>query len=85
MTTTAILGLVIPNPIPNDIPTVDSPDSLTGDDEAQGKDDGFVTALEHALPPTAGWGMGMDRMCMFLTDKHNIQEVLLFPTMKPQV
>jgi len=58
--------------------------AAAGDDEAQGKDDGFVTALEHALPPTAGWGMGMDRMCMFLTDKHNIQEVLLFPTMKPQ-
>ena len=55
-----------------------------GDDEAQGKDDGFVTALEHALPPTAGWGMGMDRMCMFLTDKNNIKEVLLFPAMKPE-
>jgi len=55
-----------------------------GDDEAQGVDDGFVTALEHALPPTAGWGMGMDRMCMFLTNKNNIKEVLLFPAMKPE-
>jgi len=55
-----------------------------GDDEAQGKDDGFVTALEHALPPTAGWGMGMDRMAMFLTNKNNIKEVLLFPAMKPE-
>lgn len=54
-----------------------------GDDEAQGKDDGFVAALEHGLPPTAGWGMGMDRMCMFLTNKNNIKEVLLFPAMKP--
>merc|ERR1711871_958982 len=57
--------------------------AAAGDDEAQGKDDGFVTALEHALPPTAGWGMGMDRMCMFLTNKNNIKEVLLFPAMKP--
>merc|ERR1711871_997258 len=57
--------------------------AAAGDDEAQGVDDGFVTALEHALPPTAGWGMGMDRMCMFLTDKNNIKEVLLFPAMKP--
>merc|ERR1711934_714098 len=55
-----------------------------GDDEAQGKDDGFVAALEHGLPPTAGWGMGMDRMCMFLTNKNNIKEVLLFPAMKPE-
>ncbi len=41
-------------------------------------------ALEHALPPTAGWGMGVDRMTMFLTNKANIKEVLLFPAMKPE-
>nr|WCZ58548.1 lysyl-tRNA synthetase [Andalucia godoyi] len=55
-----------------------------GDDEAQMLDEGFCTALEYALPPTAGWGMGIDRMTMFLSDKNNIKEVLLFPAMAPQ-
>jgi lysyl-tRNA synthetase class 2 len=55
-----------------------------GDDEAQGYDENFVKALEFGLPPTAGWGMGIDRMTMLLTDNINIQEVLLFPAMKPQ-
>jgi lysyl-tRNA synthetase class 2 len=41
-------------------------------------------ALEHALPPTAGWGMGIDRLTMFLSNKWNIKEVLLFPAMKPE-
>ena len=43
----------------------------------------FVTALEYGLPPTAGWGMGIDRMTMLLTDTNNIKEVILFPAMKP--
>lgn len=55
-----------------------------GDDESMGVDTGFVTALEHGLPPTGGWGMGIDRMTMFLADKNNIKEVILFPAMKPQ-
>ena len=42
-------------------------------------------ALEHALPPTGGWGCGVDRLTMFLSDKHNIKEVLLFPAMKPDL
>jgi len=46
-------------------------------------DEGFCVALEHALPPTAGWGFGIDRFVMLLTDHQNIQEVLLFPAMKP--
>lgn len=50
-----------------------------------GFDDGFVKALEHALPPTAGWGLGIDRFVMLLTDNKNIQEVLLFPAMKPEM
>lgn len=54
-----------------------------GDDEACGIDEGFVTALEHGLPPTAGWGLGIDRMTMFLTGSDTIKEVLLFPAMKP--
>jgi len=54
-----------------------------GDDEAMVTDDSFVTALEHGLPPTGGWGLGIDRLTMFLSNKNNIKEVLLFPAMKP--
>lgn len=43
----------------------------------------FCTALEYGLPPTAGWGLGIDRLTMFLTDSNNIKEVLFFPAMKP--
>jgi len=50
----------------------------------QGHDEGFVVALEHALPPTGGFGLGIDRMTMFLANKWNIKEVLLFPAMKPE-
>ncbi|CAE8642266.1 unnamed protein product, partial [Polarella glacialis] len=56
-----------------------------GDDEAQGVDHDYVTALEHGLPPTGGWGCGVDRLTMFLADKNNIKEVILFPAMKPSV
>eukprot|EP00536_Pseudo-nitzschia_multiseries_P001577 jgi/Psemu1/234761/estExt_Genewise1.C_200004 len=54
-----------------------------GDDEAMVLDDSFVTALEHGLPPTGGFGLGIDRLTMFLSNKANIKEVLLFPAMKP--
>jgi len=54
-----------------------------GDDEAMVLDDSFVAALEHGLPPTGGFGLGVDRLTMFLANKNNIKEVLLFPAMKP--
>ena len=54
-----------------------------GDDEAMVVDDAFVTSLEHGLPPTGGFGLGVDRLTMFLANKSNIKEVLLFPAMKP--
>lgn len=47
-------------------------------------DETFCTALEYGLPPTGGWGLGVDRMTMLLTDTANIKEVLLFPAMKPE-
>jgi lysyl-tRNA synthetase class 2 len=58
-------------------------DKEKGNDEAMQIDETFCTALEYGLPPTAGWGMGIDRLTMMLTDSQNIKEVLLFPAMKP--
>jgi lysyl-tRNA synthetase class 2 len=63
--------------------TQQAQDSKEGDDEAQVYDEDFCHAMEFALPPTAGWGIGIDRLSMFLTDNANIKEVLLFPAMKP--
>ncbi|XP_015917437.1 lysine--tRNA ligase [Parasteatoda tepidariorum] len=59
-------------------------DKAAGDDEAQLVDENFCTALEYGLPPTGGWGMGIDRFIMLLTDTNNIKEVLCFPAMKPE-
>jgi lysyl-tRNA synthetase class 2 len=59
-------------------------DKANGDDEAQILDEAFCVALEYGLPPTSGWGLGIDRLCMFLTDTNNIKEVLLFPAMRPE-
>ncbi len=55
-----------------------------GDEEAMGKDEEFVAALKYGMPPTAGLGMGIDRLVNVLTNTHNIKEVILFPTLKPE-
>lgn len=55
-----------------------------GDEEAQGADHEFVEALKHGMPPTAGLGIGIDRLVMMLGNIENIKEVILFPTMRPK-
>ena len=53
-----------------------------GFEEAQPKDEAFLEALEHGMPPTAGFGMGIDRLAAILTNSHSLREILLFPAMK---
>lgn len=55
-----------------------------GDSESMVLDEDFLRALEYGMPPTAGLGIGIDRMAMIMTNSHSIQEVLFFPQMKPE-
>ncbi|MCA9665401.1 MAG: lysine--tRNA ligase [Myxococcales bacterium] len=59
-------------------------DKARGDDEAMEYDEDYCRALEFGMPPAAGWGMGVDRLVMFLCDQASIRDVLLFPHMRPE-
>lgn len=55
-----------------------------GDEDAHGKDDEFVKAMEYGMPPQSGWGMGVDRIAALLTQQDNLKDVVMFPLLRPE-
>ncbi len=55
-----------------------------GDEEAMDKDDDYIEAMEHGMPPISGWGMGVERIVALLTQQKNLRDVVMFPLLKPK-